>query len=338
MGLKPSPYQAVQGMMVAEDLIKGDRFDKSNPFRWDFLRMNLPGSKAYEPSLPWVSKVRLGDNNIACDLVIFVDDLRVTGPSSLKCWRAGQRAAQILNHLGLQDAPRKRRGASQAPGPWTGTILRTDLKGVFVFVAQDKWDKAKAQIEEVIAMVENDSNHLDHKRLEQVRGFLQYVTQTYSGMTPYIIGFHLTIDGWRDNRLASGWRMKPKEKVSKGSHLEISTDEELTRMETALGANIEKGLGLRPASDDPPKYVKAAPRFLSDLTALRLLMQDKKPPLKRARCSKIATAIYSFVDASGRGFGSTFQKWELKFSFNTDNGLTEFRRQCLRTGENWLTW
>jgi hypothetical protein len=78
MGLKPSPCQAVQGMMVAEELIKGDPEDPSNPFRWDVVRLNLPGPKECNPALPWVSKIRLGDNNIACDIVIFVDDLRPT--------------------------------------------------------------------------------------------------------------------------------------------------------------------------------------------------------------------------------------------------------------------
>jgi hypothetical protein len=309
MGLKPSPYQAVQGMMVAEDVIKGDRSDLENPFRWDTVRMNLPGSKSYDPALPWVSKVRLGDNNIACDLVIFVDDLRVTGPTSDECWHAGQRAAQVLNHLGLQDAPRKRRGASQAPGPWTGTILRTDLNGVFVFVSQDKWDKAKAKIEEVIGMVERHPERLDHKRLEQVRGFLQYVTQTYSGTTPYIIGFHPTIDGWRENRMASGWRKKPppSPKSTRSIQGDGGLRDEIIRMEGALGKSAET-LGLSASTQAaPPKFVKAAPRYLSDLKALRALMSGEKPPLKRARCSRIATAIYSFVDASGRGFGSTFQ-------------------------------
>jgi hypothetical protein len=33
MDLKPSPYQAVQGIMVAEELIKGDHLDSANPFR-----------------------------------------------------------------------------------------------------------------------------------------------------------------------------------------------------------------------------------------------------------------------------------------------------------------
>jgi hypothetical protein len=123
MGLKPSPYQAVQGMMVAEELIKGDPGGSggpTNPFRWDKVHMNLPGSPEFNPALPWVSKIRLDDNNIACDIVIFVDDLRVTGPTKDECWKAGQRGAQILNHLGLQDAPHKRRDSSQASGPWSG--------------------------------------------------------------------------------------------------------------------------------------------------------------------------------------------------------------------------
>jgi hypothetical protein len=271
MGLKPLPYQAVQGMMVAEELIKGDPDDPTNPFRWDEVRMNLPGSPGFNPALPWVSKIRWDDNNIACDIVIFVDDLRVTGPTKNECWKAGQRGAQILNHLGLQDAPRKRRNSSQAPGPWSGCILRTDLAGVFLFVSQEKWDKAKAQIDEIIRMVESDPSKLDRKRLEQVRGFLQYVMQTYSGMTPYIIGFHLTIDGWRNNRLVSGWRMKEKPKEKPKNTIDSGTGEELLQIETAFGQTRDD-LGLSPDAADPPKLVSAVPRFLPDLQALRLLL------------------------------------------------------------------
>jgi hypothetical protein len=57
MGLRSSPYQATQGMMVAEKLILGDPSSAENPFRWDYVWINLPGLEAYDPSLPWVSKV-----------------------------------------------------------------------------------------------------------------------------------------------------------------------------------------------------------------------------------------------------------------------------------------
>jgi hypothetical protein len=309
MGLKPSPHQAVQGMMVAEELIKGDPEDPSNPFRWDVVRLNLPGPKAHNPAPPWVSKIRLGDNNVACDIVIFVDDLRVTGPTNAECWQAGQRAAKTINHLGLQDAPRKTRDADRAPGPWTGSILRADLDGVFLFVVQDKWDKAKSQVEEIISMIQTDPNRLDHKRLEQPRGFLQHVTQTCSGMTRCIIGFHLTVDGWRDNRLESGWRKKEslKGQTSNAAIGDGGAAEEMLAMEQALGhARENMGLGASFA-EEAPKFVRAVPRFLPDLMALRALMSSEKPPLKRARCSKVTMAMCSFVDASGRGFGSTFR-------------------------------
>lgn len=53
MGLKSSPYQAVQAVMVAEELIRGDRKDQDNVFAWDVVRLNLPGKEDYDPTLPW---------------------------------------------------------------------------------------------------------------------------------------------------------------------------------------------------------------------------------------------------------------------------------------------
>jgi hypothetical protein len=54
MGIHCSPYQAVQGLTVAEELMWGDPSDPTNIFRWSWVRLNLPGSTAYDPSLPWV--------------------------------------------------------------------------------------------------------------------------------------------------------------------------------------------------------------------------------------------------------------------------------------------
>jgi hypothetical protein len=118
MGFKSSPYQCVQAMGVAEEVICGDRLDLKNVFRWDRVRMNLPGMVEYDPSLPWVSKVRNNDERIAADLFTFVDDLRPTGGSKKDTWWAARQAASTLNHLGIQDAARKRRDSSQSPGAW----------------------------------------------------------------------------------------------------------------------------------------------------------------------------------------------------------------------------
>jgi hypothetical protein len=53
MGLKSSPYQAVQqGLSFAEEVILGDRKNPANLFQWDRIRRNLPGSEHYDPKLP----------------------------------------------------------------------------------------------------------------------------------------------------------------------------------------------------------------------------------------------------------------------------------------------
>ena len=141
------------------------------------------------------------------DLFIFVDDLRPTGPSRLEAWKAARQAASKLNFLGIQEAPRKRRDSSQDPGAWAGSVVNTSKDGVFVLTFQEKWDKAKSQLREVWKMLELDPDKLSRKRLEQIRGFLQYVVQTYTSLTSYLIGFHMTIDAWRPGCDHHGWRL-----------------------------------------------------------------------------------------------------------------------------------
>ena len=55
---------------------------------------------------------------------------------------------------------------------------------------------------------EDTERRVNRGRLEVIRGFLNYVVQTYPWMNPYIKGLHLTIDGWRPERVAGGWRDK----------------------------------------------------------------------------------------------------------------------------------
>ena len=52
MGLKWSPYQAIKSMHLAEEVIRGDRKDPKNIFKWDRVRLNLPGQDDCDPSLP----------------------------------------------------------------------------------------------------------------------------------------------------------------------------------------------------------------------------------------------------------------------------------------------
>jgi hypothetical protein len=204
MGLTSSPYQACQGMAFAEEVIRGDRHNPLNIFRWDSVRLNLPGSQTYDPAKPWVSKIRSDDGHIAVDFCTFVDDARPTGPSRKEAWLAARQIASTLSFLGIQDAPRKRRDSSQTPGAWIGSVLRTDDGQVRLLISKDKWEKTKALLAEVRELLVSQPLALPRKRLEQIRGYLVHIAQTYSMFASYLIGLHMTIYFWPSN-LRSGW-------------------------------------------------------------------------------------------------------------------------------------
>jgi hypothetical protein len=92
--------------------------------QWREVRLNFPGAEGYDHSLSWVSKIR-EDRRVAADLIIYMTDMRSTGPDAEECWWAARNVA-TCNHLGIQDAPQKRRAASRATGPWAGSMVYTD--------------------------------------------------------------------------------------------------------------------------------------------------------------------------------------------------------------------
>jgi hypothetical protein len=108
MGLKNSPYNCIQGILFAKELIRGNPAEARNIFHWDEVRMNLPGGPTYKPWLPRVSKIRWSDRHLACNFVTYVDDTRIAGSSWDEARSTGRRVASTLNWLGLQDALRKR--------------------------------------------------------------------------------------------------------------------------------------------------------------------------------------------------------------------------------------
>lgn len=172
--------------------------------------MNCPGGDpGYDPSKPWVSKVR-EDGVIAADLVGYVDDLRPSGGSRQEAWLASRRTGSLLNYLGIQYAARKQRDSSRTPGAWAGSAVLTRDDWVYVMCEESKWKKAKGMVAEVKDMMMKDSNRMDRKRLKQIRGFLIHVVRTYPALKPYIQGLHLTIDGWRDNRDLEGYKLALK--------------------------------------------------------------------------------------------------------------------------------
>ena len=125
MGFKPSPFNAARYLAIASKYAVGDPLDPKNAFFWDKLILNLPFSDTFNPGMPWLYKLDSRVNRIASDAVTFMDDSRITGHSIEACWQAGRQLASKLQHLGIQDAARKKRPPSLDAQAWAGTIIKT---------------------------------------------------------------------------------------------------------------------------------------------------------------------------------------------------------------------
>ena len=193
----------------------------------------------------------------------------------------------MLGYLGIQDAVRKRQGASKAAGVWAGAVVFPNEDGVGVNCTQEKWDKAKGFIK-MIKQIVSSSDKINHKELEKMRGFLLYVTRTYPAMVPYMKGIHLTLDSWRPGRDIDGWRY--------------------TQAQLRANFAIDDGLALEYAAiqcKGAPEFVTPSSRLEEDINSLLRLTAGEVPPKRFVRSKLIVTACYGFGDASGSGFGST---------------------------------
>jgi hypothetical protein len=291
MGLKPSPYNATRAFAWCEEVIRGDPSDDRNALRWDRVRLNLPGEAAYDPTLPWLSKVveDLPCERIAGDFFSYIDDIRSSGCSVDECWNVSRRVASYCGYLGIQDAPRKRRAPSQTPGAWAGSNVVITPDGLAVTVSTEKWERTQELVTKWARRVE-DKSDVGVKEFESDLGFLIYVSRTFPSMKPYLKGFHLTLHGWRPDRDEEGWKVV---------ELEVG----LARDEWASDCGGKEG---DKTSAGVPSRVKAVPRLKDDLRALSELTASVTPPLRLVRPRKVCSVRYGFGDASGSGFGSTF--------------------------------
>jgi hypothetical protein len=66
MGLTGSPYTCYQGAVRGKRVTLGDRNEKSNPFHWQSVVLNVPGAWDYDPTKPRVYNIRW-DRRMASD-------------------------------------------------------------------------------------------------------------------------------------------------------------------------------------------------------------------------------------------------------------------------------
>ena len=184
MGLRSSPFNAVRATSWAEDIIRGDPLDINNIFRWDRYILNLPGMVTYNPSMPRGYKWDDNYQGLASNFETYVDDIRSSGRSEVLCARTSRRIASIFNFLGIQDAARKRRFPSQAPGVWCGARTVAENDGLYTGTTQIKWDRGKSIISEWLKEF-LEKGELNRKDMLKGRGFLVHLSRTYPGMNPF---------------------------------------------------------------------------------------------------------------------------------------------------------
>jgi hypothetical protein len=280
--------------------------------------LNLPGTEGYKPSLAWITK-RRANGSLASDLVTFVDNQRVTAPDEERMEKAGHTVSTRESYLGLQDALRKIRAPKglRQPGAWAGANLCIGEKGeVMVLTSQDKWDRMKTICRHWLEKLNEGTVELDFKRLRSDQGFLVYVTQAYPAMKPYLNGFHLLLESWRQGRDNDGWKIpKPKKTMMEAEAEERSVGGEFSHDGPGGMEEIKMDLLTQTTTreDDrgagPPSGItRAVPRFKEDLESILELASGDKPVMRCVHSRRMLTAFYGFGDASSAGFGSTMMR------------------------------
>jgi hypothetical protein len=309
MGMRSSPYLAIRHYYWGEEFARGNPSRKDNPMGYDRIVLNLPGMPNYDPSYPKVMKWRDPNPNsksntaghVAGDVVTFVDDVRITGYSKSNCWQVYHQFASRVQFLGMQNAPRKFRAPSQAnAGAWTGTIFKVEPNRITKTVSQEKWDKGREMIKRRVSQLRSTEDarpFLDRKELERETGFMNHLSMTFETMIPYLKGFYLTLNSWREGRDENDWKLSTKQwkmMMISRAFTKGASDQELD----LLSSEKEDARA--------PTLVRASPSFLGDLEALENLMRQASAPEVSIRSRTVVTVVYGFGDASGSGLGATF--------------------------------
>jgi hypothetical protein len=164
-------------------------------------------------------------------------------------------------------------------------LASTRKNGIFLHCSQEKWDKAKAMIQQLQVEMESMSA-LEHKELECIRGFLVHLQRIFPTITPFLKGIHLTLDGWCPNRDAEMWK-------------DVALDAEDDEYGSSFGLNSNNNL------PSVPERVQPAPCLADDLAGLAYLFNLAQPPYRLIRASSIHVCLHGFVDASRTGFRSS---------------------------------
>ena len=214
MGLKHSSYNCCRAMSIGTEVIVGDNLQKGNSLAFHRVILNLPGMKEYDPRKSWLCPWNDELHAEAGSKSTYVDGIHPTGKYRDHCNDVAHRTESLSNHLGIQDTPRKRREASQTPRLWSGCLIMTDNKNIYVSTSKEKWNKGRKIIQGWWKILEDWSSEqkegepwFNFEEMQSSRGFLIHLGQTYPWIMPCLKGVHLTLDSWRGKRDNDGWKI-----------------------------------------------------------------------------------------------------------------------------------
>lgn len=269
--------------------------------------LNLPGTVKYDPAKPLMYRYDSVTQKMAAFVISYVDDLRTGAQGKARlCDQVTHASAARIKYLGQQDASRKRKGASQKPGPWAGSVLESrEGEGLYLTISQEKWDKVKEILERYCSQMGGEAARgkplgnvwLDFKTLERDTGFLVHVMMTFENLRPYLKGFYLTMNGWRYDRYPAGWKRKRDDWMAQVEEKwgDPTRWEELRAMEHE-----------RQGNERAPNSVRALEQLREDVWVLKEMFQKDTPSLRLIRGRKTGRILYGFGDASGAGFGASW--------------------------------
>lgn len=177
-------------------------------------------------------------------------------------------------------------------------------------------------------------------------GYLLHVMDTYDVGVPYLQGFFLSLNSWRPDRDADGYKMaSPKSRLSRDDllleDLEVdSTSEELRYLgmsddndesdATLFGDLRDYRQDYR--SDQEPHTVSPVPRLIHDVSALLKIFEADTPAQLLVRPANGAySVVYGGGDASGEGFGSIVSPLGMR-------SLFKMGFWCSEASENSSNW
>eukprot|EP00536_Pseudo-nitzschia_multiseries_P000440 jgi/Psemu1/995/gm1.995_g len=145
MSLKSSPHNSREGSLRAKP--------------WDWVCLNIPGMESYDPTQPWISKLR-SDGLDTTEITQYLDDAQITAPMEDLALECSSKMAKGLCWLGLlQDAARKQRSLSQEPGAWVGAMVSVSNGQVCKGVTKERWIKLQDQIRWIALQVNMLDKH-----------------------------------------------------------------------------------------------------------------------------------------------------------------------------------